>query len=272
MDTQWRSEWVNVGAAACSLQSLFGFQGFVKWGIGRVFVGDISEWWLWGGGAASGRLVVWVQEGSWSTICSRRSWGQEEGNIRPAYSTRMSIVGGVWMCDFLCCTFGQLWWIHYDAFLCPFLMHPVSRGSAVYEIFASAFCPGRVLEPWCRLRWRAAPSMQCKVLLMTVFRYNSEDVLHLTKRVLVNPPSLATMLAPMFLEGARQGTGGQEAGQGAVPPGRRGGGQLWLMSCSPCTHRGDVLKGLAQCHVPAGTQALTVILAFSGFAGDFKVL
>ena len=80
------------------------------------------------------------------------------------------------------------------------------------------------------------------------------------------------MLAPRFLEGARQGTGGQEAGQGAVPPGRRGGGQLWLMSCSPCTHRGDVLKGLAQCHVPAGTQALTVILAFSGFAGDFKVL
>ena len=54
--------------------------------------------------------------------------------------------------------------------------------------------------------------------------------------------------------------------------GERGGGQLWLMACSPWTRRGRGLKGPAQCHVPAGAQALAVILAFSGFAGDFKVL
>ena len=78
------------------------------------------------------------------------------------------------------------------------------------------------------------------------------------------------MLVPRFLEGARQGAGGQEVGQGAFPPGGKEGGQLWLMSCSPCKRRGDGLKGPAQCHVPAGAQTLTVILAFSGFAGDFK--
>ena len=122
MDTQWRSEWVNVCAAACSLESWFGFQGIVKWGIGGVSVGDISEWWLWGCGAA---LEDW-----WS-MCSRRSWVQEDGNIRPACSTRMSIGGGVWMCDFLCCTFVQLWWVFKDSFLCPLVLfiHLVSRGS-----------------------------------------------------------------------------------------------------------------------------------------------
>ena len=134
MHTQWRSEWVNVGAAAYSLESLFGFRGIVKWGILGVSVGDISEWWLWGCGAAAGRLMVWVQEGSWSTMCSRcsrRSWGQEAGNIRPVCSTRMSIGGGVWICDFLSCTFGQLWWVLCDSFLCPLflLIHPVSRDS-----------------------------------------------------------------------------------------------------------------------------------------------
>ena len=32
------------------------------------------------------------------------------------------------------------------------------------------------------------------------------------------------MLVPRFIEGARQGAGGQEAGQGTVPPGGKGGG------------------------------------------------
>ena len=54
---------------------------------------------------------------------------------------------------------------------------------------------------------------------MTVFTYIFEDVLHFTKRVLANPASLATMLAPRFLERARQGAEGQEAGQEAVPSG-----------------------------------------------------
>ena len=41
------------------------------------------------------------------------------------------------------------------------------------------------------------------------------------------------------------------------------------MSCSPWTRRGGGgLKGPAQCHVPAGAQALAVILAFSRFARD----
>ena len=79
------------------------------------------------------------------------------------------------------------------------------------------------------------------------------------------------MLVPRLLEGARPGAGGQEAGQGAVPPVGEGGDQLWLMSCSSWTGRGDGLKGPAQCHVPAGAKALTVTLAFSGFAGDCKV-
>ena len=61
--------------------------------------------------------------------------------------------------------------------------------------------------------------MQRKFLLMTVFKYIFEDVLHFTKRVLANPASLATMLAPRFLERARQGAEGQEAGQEAVPSG-----------------------------------------------------
>ena len=50
-----------------------------------------------------------------------------------------------------------------------------------------------------------------------------------------------------------------------------GGGQLWLMSCSSWTRRGDGLKRPAQCHVPAGAEDLTATLAFSGFAGDCKV-
>ena len=55
--------------------------------------------------------------------------------------------------------------------------------------------------------------------------------------------------------------------------GERGeGGQLWLMAHSPWTRRGRGLKGPALCHVPAGAQYPAVILAFSGFAGDFKVL
>ena len=67
-------------------------------------------------------------------------------------------------------------------------------------------------------------SMQRKFSLMTVFRYISEDVL--CKRGLVNPPSLATMLVPTFLEGARQGAGGQDSGQGADPPGGKAGSAL----------------------------------------------
>ena len=52
---------------------------------------------------------------------------------------------------------------------------------------------------------------------------------------------------------------------------KEGRGQLWLMSCSSRTRRGDGLKGPAQCHVHAGFNDLTVTLAFSGFVGDFKV-
>ena len=140
----------------CSWRFYFGFQGIVKWGIGGVSVGVISEWWLWGCGAAAWRLVVLVQERWWSTMGSRRSWSQEDDNIKPAWSTRMSIGGGVWMNDFLCCTLGQLWWVLYSSFFpIVYLIHPVSW--AVYDIFASVFCPGRMLEPWCSLRWRAAP-------------------------------------------------------------------------------------------------------------------
>ena len=142
MDTQWRPEWVNVCAAVCSLESWFGFQGIVKWGIGGVSVGDISEWWLWGCGAA---LEDW-----WS-LCSRRSWVQEDGSIRPACSTRMSIGGGVWMCDFLCCTLVQLWWVLLDSFLCPLVLfiHLVSRGSVwhFWLFFLSRKSVGALVPP-----------------------------------------------------------------------------------------------------------------------------
>ena len=55
------------------------------------------------------------------------------------------------------------------------------------------------------------------------------------------------MLVPRLLKGARPGAGGQEAGQGAVPPGGGGEVSLGLMSCSSWTGRGDGLKGPAQC-------------------------
>ena len=80
----------------------------------------------------------------------------------------------------------------------------------------------RFLREWCRTQ-RVFMSMQHKVLLMTVFSYISENVLQFTKRWFVNPPILATMLVPRLLEGARPGAGGQEAGQGAVPPVGEGG-------------------------------------------------
>ena len=58
-----------------------------------------------------------------------------------------------------------------------------------------------------------------------------------------------------------------------VPPvGGGGGGQACLMACSPWTWRWRGLIGPAQCHVPKGAHALGVIFAFSGPAGDFKVL
>ena len=79
------------------------------------------------------------------------------------------------------------------------------------------------------------------------------------------------MLVPRLLEGARPGAGGQEAGQGAVPPVGEGGSALADVLLFLDTE-GDGLKGPAQCHVPAGAQDQTFILAFSGFAGDFKVL
>ena len=37
-----------------------------------------------------------------------------------------------------------------------FFLYILNLG-AVYKTFASVFCPGRVLAPWCCLRWRAAP-------------------------------------------------------------------------------------------------------------------
>ena len=130
MNIQWWSKLVNVGDAACSLRFYLVLRNCEceKWW--GVSVGDISEWWLRWCGAAAGRLVVWVQEGFWSTMCSRRSWTQEDGNIRPACSTRMSIGGGLWMCDFICCTFGQLRWVLHDSSLCPLvlLVHPESKG------------------------------------------------------------------------------------------------------------------------------------------------
>jgi hypothetical protein len=61
--------------------------------------------------------------------------------------------------------------------------------------------------------------MQYKVSLMTVFRYIYENVLQFTKRWFVSPPNLASMLVPRVLEAVRPGAGGQEARQGAVPPG-----------------------------------------------------
>ena len=61
---------------------------------------------------------------------------------------------------------------------------------------------------------------------------------------------------------------------GSGPSWRRGGSGLAdvLLSLDTEGGGGVGLKGPAQCHVPAGAQALAVILAFSGFAGDFKVL
>ena len=114
LDTQWRSKWGNVANAASSMEILSGFKENVSVTseVLRVFVTYIWEWWLRGYGATAGRLVVWVQEGPWSTMFSRRNWAQEDGTA----------------------TLGQ----HVPLYVHLFFLYILNLG-ALFETFASVF-------------------------------------------------------------------------------------------------------------------------------------